>query len=72
MEILILVAKGKSNREIGAELAISEGTVRVHAGAAVETPLQQPGADGFRSHPPWHYRTGMMRVPRRSNAAALV
>jgi len=31
MEILILVAKGKSNKEIGAELAISEGTVRVHA-----------------------------------------
>jgi two-component system NarL family response regulator len=31
MEILTLVAKGKSNKEIGAELAISEGTVRVHA-----------------------------------------
>jgi two-component system NarL family response regulator len=31
MEILILVAKGKSNKEIGAALAISEGTVRVHA-----------------------------------------
>jgi DNA-binding NarL/FixJ family response regulator len=31
MEILILVAKGKSNKEIGTELAISEGTVRVHA-----------------------------------------
>jgi two-component system NarL family response regulator len=31
MEILILVAKGRSNKEIGAELAISEGTVRVHA-----------------------------------------
>jgi two-component system NarL family response regulator len=30
MEILTLVAKGKSNKEIGAELAISEGTVRVH------------------------------------------
>jgi two-component system NarL family response regulator len=30
MEILTLVAKGKSNREIGVELAISEGTVRVH------------------------------------------
>jgi two-component system, NarL family, response regulator len=31
MEILTLVAKGKSNKEIGVELAISEGTVRVHA-----------------------------------------
>jgi len=31
MEILTLVARGKSNKEIGAELAISEGTVRVHA-----------------------------------------
>ena len=31
MEILTLVAKGKSNKEIGAELNISEGTVRVHA-----------------------------------------
>ena len=31
MEILILVAKGKSNKEIGAALSISEGTVRVHA-----------------------------------------
>jgi two-component system NarL family response regulator len=31
MEILTLVAKGKSNKEIGAKLAISEGTVRVHA-----------------------------------------
>jgi len=31
MEILALVAKGKSNKEIGAALAISEGTVRVHA-----------------------------------------
>ena len=31
MEILTLVAKGKSNKEIAAELAISEGTVRVHA-----------------------------------------
>ncbi|MGP8247532.1 MAG: response regulator [Bryobacteraceae bacterium] len=31
IEILALVAKGKSNKEIGAELAISEGTVRVHA-----------------------------------------
>jgi DNA-binding NarL/FixJ family response regulator len=31
MEILLLVAKGKSNKEIGAALAISEGTVRVHA-----------------------------------------
>ncbi|MGA3096783.1 MAG: response regulator transcription factor [Bryobacteraceae bacterium] len=30
MEILILVAKGKSNKEIGAALSISEGTVRVH------------------------------------------
>jgi two-component system NarL family response regulator len=30
MEILTLVAKGKSNKEIGAALAISEGTVRVH------------------------------------------
>ena len=30
MEILTLVARGKSNKEIGAELAISEGTVRVH------------------------------------------
>jgi two-component system NarL family response regulator len=31
LEILALVAKGKSNKEIGAELNISEGTVRVHA-----------------------------------------
>jgi DNA-binding NarL/FixJ family response regulator len=31
MEILTLVAKGKSNKEIGAKLSISEGTVRVHA-----------------------------------------
>jgi DNA-binding NarL/FixJ family response regulator len=31
VEILNLVAKGKSNKEIGAELAITEGTVRVHA-----------------------------------------
>ena len=31
LEILTLVAKGKSNKEIAAELAISEGTVRVHA-----------------------------------------
>jgi two-component system NarL family response regulator len=31
MEILTLVAKGKSNKEIGVALAISEGTVRVHA-----------------------------------------
>jgi two-component system NarL family response regulator len=31
LEILTLVAKGKSNKEIGAALAISEGTVRVHA-----------------------------------------
>ena len=31
MEILTLVAKGKSNKEISAELAITEGTVRVHA-----------------------------------------
>jgi two-component system NarL family response regulator len=31
MEILALIAKGKSNKEIGAALAISEGTVRVHA-----------------------------------------
>jgi len=30
MEILTLIARGKSNREIGAALAISEGTVRVH------------------------------------------
>jgi DNA-binding NarL/FixJ family response regulator len=30
MEILTLVAKGKSNKEIGVALAISEGTVRVH------------------------------------------
>ena len=30
MEILTLVAKGKSNKEIATELAISEGTVRVH------------------------------------------
>ena len=28
---LALVAKGKSNKEIGAVLSISEGTVRVHA-----------------------------------------
>ena len=31
VEILTLVAKGKSNKEIATELAISEGTVRVHA-----------------------------------------
>jgi len=31
MEILTLIAKGKSNKEIAAELTISEGTVRVHA-----------------------------------------
>jgi two-component system NarL family response regulator len=31
MEILILIGKGKSNREIGSQLGISEGTVRVHA-----------------------------------------
>ena len=30
-EILRLIAKGKSNKEIAAGLAISEGTVRVHA-----------------------------------------
>jgi len=30
MEILTLIARGKSNREIGVALAISEGTVRVH------------------------------------------
>jgi two-component system NarL family response regulator len=31
MEILTLVVQGKSNKEIGAALDISEGTVRVHA-----------------------------------------
>jgi two-component system NarL family response regulator len=31
-DILALVAKGRSVKEIGAELAISEGTVRVHTG----------------------------------------
>jgi two-component system, NarL family, response regulator len=31
LEILTLIAKGKSNKEIGTVLAISEGTVRVHA-----------------------------------------
>jgi len=31
MEILTMIAKGKANKEIGAELRISEGTVRVHA-----------------------------------------
>ena len=31
MEILTLIAKGKSNKEIAADLTISEGTVRVHA-----------------------------------------
>jgi DNA-binding NarL/FixJ family response regulator len=30
MEILQLVAKGRSNKEIGAELSISEGTVKNH------------------------------------------
>jgi two-component system NarL family response regulator len=31
LEILKLIAKGRSNKEIANELAISEGTVRVHA-----------------------------------------
>jgi two-component system NarL family response regulator len=31
MEILTMIAKGKANKEIGADLRISEGTVRVHA-----------------------------------------
>ena len=31
-EILTLIAKGKSTKEIAAALTISEGTVRVHAG----------------------------------------
>jgi two-component system NarL family response regulator len=31
LEILKLIAKGESNKEIAARLAISEGTVRVHA-----------------------------------------
>ena len=31
MEILTLIARGKSNKEISSELTISEGTVRVHA-----------------------------------------
>ena len=31
IEILALIAKGRANKEIAAELTISEGTVRVHA-----------------------------------------
>jgi DNA-binding NarL/FixJ family response regulator len=30
MEVLRLVAQGKSNRDIAADLTITEGTVRVH------------------------------------------
>jgi len=30
MEILALVAKGRSNKEVSNELKISEGTVRIH------------------------------------------
>jgi len=30
MEILALVAQGRSNKEIGSQLHISSGTVRIH------------------------------------------
>ena len=56
MEVLRLVALGKSNREIGEELVISEGTARRH----VSNIYQKIGANNRSEATSYALREGLL------------